>query len=237
MTQTAEKPKPPRFIPKLSREGVGDWKGGTRTKSFGFTDFGNFVLALKRMQCQTNEEKQTTNWIAECKIISCSPVAGPSIPSNEKKLAKLKNRKLFEETMTPARFVEVIEACRKQAVEGKYAACWTDPTTKFPVGSTASLFFPVNRPGTTAQPNLPDIDDRYLVSFLRALIGIPAGQPYDFPTALARLDDLGAFEADTELFRYEAVPNAYPFELVDNGEVLRSTCRVGIYRDFSSVSA
>jgi len=225
----AEKPKPPRFIPKLNREGVGDWTGGSRTKSFGFTDFGSFVLALKRMSYDVGD-KNNQFWRADCKVISCQGTASPGMPTKLSK--KIKDPERFFREMTSEKFAAAVETARKAAVEGKYKACWTDPTTKFAAGTEASIFFPVNRPGTANQPKLDESDDRFLTMFLRAVLKVPKGQVRDFPRALETLDDFGAIENDNMTFGYESTPNTYAFELCDGNEVLRSTVKVGVYRDF-----
>lgn len=238
MTEQA-KPKPPPFVPQLNRTGVADWSSGGG-RFLGFSDYGTFKLAFKKLRFEVGK-KENMFYAADCKVLACAPCGGLTMPT---KLDDLRNPQRFLDTVTPEKFAEIVEALRKQAVEGTYKASWLNPTTKHTVGGVSTLTFPVGRTGTGSDPKKADRDDRYLVGFMRAILGVAEGATYDFMGEVPKLVALPRVEVDSMVFEYENIAYAKPFEIVDPtmgkddpNSVLRSTVQVYGYRRFTMIEA
>lgn len=231
-TATAEKQKPPMFVPKLNREGVADWSSGGM-RALGFNDYGRFKLAFKKLRFETGK-KDNMFYAGDCKVLECVPADPITFPTN---LDDLEDPERFIKEVTPEKFQEIVAAIQKQAVEGSFKASWLDPTKKHPVGGVSTLIFPVGRTGTSTDPKKADRDDRYLVEFLRPLLGVGKGVTADFAGQLPLLAALPKREEDDIVLEYENTPYAKAHEILDPAtkEVLRSTVRVFGFRRFSAI--
>ncbi len=212
--QEKEKPKP--FIPQ-NRKGVSDWAGGGGVNYIGLSDYGRFTLAFKKLRFEVGQTKKTF-YAADCKVISAEAVEEPKQPE-AKDAYKAPNGKMVPAyvPMADDKYNEIIASIAKQAREGKYHSCWTDPTKKHVPGKISVISFPVGVLPTTSDPERADRDDRVLGEFLRVIQGMARGTVVDF-NVLQKLVDSPAIDMndDTDgVFALDCIPRAQPNVIVD----------------------
>lgn len=230
MTEQVPQEKPKPFVPK-NRAGVSDWQGGGGVNYIGLNDFGRFTLAFKKLRFEQGQTGKLF-YAADCKVITCEPVAEPQQP--EAREAKGKKPKYVP--MPDDKYQAIVAALKKNAIEGKYHSCWCDPTMKHAPGKVSVISFPVGVPATAADPDRADRDDRVLGEFLRVIQGMPRGSVVDF-NILEKLVALPAREDDTAVFGLDCIPDAQPNVIADpaTGEVLRVSINVWSKRYYQAV--
>jgi hypothetical protein len=218
--------KPKLFVPQ-NRKGVSDWAGGGGANYIGLSDFGRFRLAFKKLHFEKGQTGKLF-YAADCKVLSAEPVEQPKQP--EAREANPAKRIEAYTPMPEEKYQAILANLEKQAREGKYRACWTDPRKKHVVGGISVITFPVGSSPTTDDPEKADREDRVLGEFLRVIQGMPRGSVVDFGV-LEKLDKAPALPMgdDSEgVFDLDCIPSAKPNVIKDpaTGEVLRVSISV-----------
>lgn len=218
---TQEKPK--LFVP-ANRKGVSDWAGGGGANYIGLSDYGRFRLAFKKLRFEPGQTGRPY-YAADCKVITCEPVAQPKQPPEREKTAK----KPAYTPMAEEKYQAILVALEKNAKESKYRSCWCDPTKKHAPGGMSVLSFPVGLTPTADDPEKADRADRVLGEFLRVIQGMARGSVVDF-NVLQKLVDAPAIamDDDGDQFDLDCIPRAEPHVIIDPAtkEVLRVTISV-----------
>jgi hypothetical protein len=231
---TKEAPKP--YVPQ-NRKGVSDWTSGGGANYLGLNDFGRFRFAFKKLRYVVGKDgKGSPYYAADCKVISCEPVAQPDQPEACEADASKKRKKYVP--MPDADYQVILAALEKTAREGKYKSCWCDPTEKHAVGKIVTISFPVGSSPTAADPDKRDREDRVVGEIIRCILRKPRGAVVDFGI-LPELVAEPVLEHDNLIFDLDCIPSAKPNVIVDPAtqDVLRTSIQVWPNRYYRSIEA